>query len=208
MTTLPRVYPVVDSAAWVRRLLTVGVRLIQLRVKDRSDSELREEIREAQGLCARAEAQLIVNDYWQLAVAEGCDFVHLGQGDLDTADVPALRRAGVRIGISTHSHEELERALALAPDYVALGPVYPTVLKVMPWAPQGLERITEWKRRVGDIPLVAIGGLTVERLPGVFAAGADVAAVVNDIVSNRDPEARATQWLATASASASVSRRS
>jgi thiamine-phosphate pyrophosphorylase len=198
MMKLPRVYPVVDSAAWVRRLLAVGVRLVQLRIKERSEAELREEIREAKGLCARASALLIVNDYWALAVAEGCDFVHLGQGDLDTADVPALRREGVRIGISTHSHEELDRALALAPDYVALGPVYPTILKKMPWAPQGLERIIEWKRRVGEIPLVAIGGLTVERLPGVFGAGADVAAVVNDIVSNKDPEARAREWLATA----------
>ena len=198
MLKLPRVYPIVDSAAWVRRLLAVGVRLVQLRIKERSDAQLREEIREAKGLCARAGAQLIVNDYWALAVAEGCDFVHPDRGDLDTADVPALRREGVRVGISTHSHEELERALALAPDYVALGPVYPTVLKVMPWAPQGLERITEWKRRVGDIPLVAIGGLTVERLPGVFGAGADVAAVVNDIVGNKDPEARAREWLGTA----------
>jgi thiamine-phosphate pyrophosphorylase len=200
MMKLPRVYPIVDSALWVRRLLAVGVRLVQLRIKERSEAELREEIREAKGICAQAGAQLIVNDYWSLAVAEGCDFVHLGQGDLDTADVPALRREGVRIGISTHSHEELERALALAPDYVALGPVYPTILKVMPWAPQGLERITEWKRRVGEIPLVAIGGLTVERLPGVFGAGADVAAVVNDIVGNRDPEARARGWLVTAGA--------
>ena len=192
---LPRVYPIVDSAAWVRRLSGVGVRLIQLRMKDRPDAELRAEIREAKGLCARAGAQLIVNDYWTLALAEGCDFVHLGQGDLDTADVPAIRKAGVKIGISTHSHEELARALEFAPDYIALGPIYPTVLKVMPWAPQGLERITEWKRRVGDIPLVAIGGLTVERLPGVFGAGADVAAVVNDIVSNKDPEGRARAWL-------------
>jgi thiamine-phosphate pyrophosphorylase len=198
MTKLPRVYPIVDSAAWVRRLLGVGVRLVQLRLKDRTEAELRAEIREARGLCARSGAQLIVNDYWTLALAEGCDFVHLGQGDLDTADVPAIRNAGVKIGISTHSHEELARALGLAPDYVALGPIYPTVLKVMPWGPQGLERITEWKRRVGDIPLVAIGGLTVERLPGVFAAGADVAAVVNDIVSNKDPEARAREWLETA----------
>jgi thiamine-phosphate pyrophosphorylase len=195
MTTLPRVYPIVDSAAWVRRLLGVGVRLVQLRMKNRAEVELRAEIREARGLCVRAGAQLIVNDYWMLALAEGCDFVHLGQGDLDTADVPAIRQAGVKIGISTHSHEELARALELVPDYIALGPIYPTVLKVMPWAPQGLERITEWKRRVGDIPLVAIGGLTVERLPGVFGAGADVAAVVNDIVSNKDPEARARQWL-------------
>jgi thiamine-phosphate pyrophosphorylase len=192
---LPRVYPIVDSAAWVRRLSGVGVRLIQLRMKDRSEAELRAEIREAKGLCARVGAQLVVNDYWALALAESCDFVHLGQGDLDSADVPAIRKAGVKIGISTHSHEELARALGFAPDYIALGPIYPTVLKVMPWAPQGLERITEWKRRVGDIPLVAIGGLTVERLPGVFGAGADVAAVVNDIVSNKDPEGRARAWL-------------
>jgi len=195
---LPRVYPVVSSAAWVGRMLSVGVRLVQLRIKDRLAAEVRDEIREAKGLCTRAGAQLIVNDHWQLAMAEGCDFVHLGQGDLDTADVPALRKAGVRIGISTHSHLELARALALAPDYIALGPIYPTVLKVMPWAPQGLQRIIEWKRRVGDMPLVAIGGLTVERLPGVFEAGADVAAVVNDIVSNAVPETRAREWLATA----------
>ena len=93
---LPRVYPVVDSAAWVGRMLSVGVRLIQLRVKERSASELRAEIREAKGLCARVGAQLIVNDYWLLAIAEGCDFVHLGQGDLDTADVTAIRKAGVK----------------------------------------------------------------------------------------------------------------
>jgi len=196
---LPRVYPIVDSAAWVGRMLSVGVRLIQLRIKERSASELRAEIREAKGLCSRAGAQLIVNDYWMLAMAEGCDYVHLGQGDLDTADVAALRKAGVKIGVSTHSHMELARALALSPDYVALGPIYPTVLKVMPWSPQGLQRITEWKRRIGDIPLVAIGGLTVERLPGVLEAGADVAAVVNDIVSNPNPETRAREWLATAS---------
>jgi thiamine-phosphate pyrophosphorylase len=196
---LPRVYPIVDSARWVARLLPLGVQIVQLRIKDRSAVELRGEIREAKALCARAGAQLIVNDYWLLAMAEGCDFVHLGQGDLETADVAALRKAGVRIGISTHDHVELARALALEPDYLALGPIYPTMLKVMPWSPQGLERITEWKRRAGDIPLVAIGGLTVERLPGVFRAGADVAAVVNDIVSNPDPEARAREWLATAS---------
>src|SRR5882757_4601582 len=196
---LPRVYPIVDSARWVARLLPLGVQLVQLRIKDRSAAALRSEIREAKALCARAGAQLIVNDYWLLAMAEGCDFVHLGQGDLETADIPRLRKAGVKIGISTHDHVELARALALEPDYLALGPIYPTMLKVMPWSPQGLERITEWKRRAGDIPLVAIGGLTVERLPGVFRAGADVAAVVNDIVSNPNPEARAREWLATAS---------
>lgn len=195
---LPRVYPIVDSAAWVGRMLAVGVRLIQLRIKEKPASDVRAQIREAKALCARAGAQLIVNDHWLLAMAEGCDFVHLGQGDLDTADVPAIRKAGVKLGVSTHSHPELARALALAPDYVALGPIYPTVLKVMPWSPQGLQRIAEWKQRIGATALVAIGGLTVERLPGVYDAGADVAAVVNDIVSNPKPEARTREWLAVA----------
>ena len=197
--SLPRVYPIVDSAAWVRRLLPAGARLVQLRVKDRSAEEVRAEIRESRRLCERAGAQLIVNDHWQAALEEGCDFVHLGQGDLDTADVPALRRAGVRIGISTHDDAELARALALEPDYVALGPIYPTLLKVMAFAPQGLARIGEWKRRVGTIPLVAIGGITLERLAGVLAAGADSAAVVTDIVRNQNPEQRMEAWVRAAS---------
>lgn len=196
--SLPRIYPIVDSAAWVRRLLPVGVRLVQLRVKDRSIEEVRAEIRESKGLCARAGAQLVVNDHWRLALEEDCDYVHLGQGDLDSADIPALRRAGVRIGISTHDEAELARALRFEPDYVALGPIYPTLLKVMAFAPQGLARIGEWKRRIVPIPLVAIGGITLERLPGVLAAGADSAAVVTDIVRNSEPEARMGAWISAA----------
>jgi thiamine-phosphate pyrophosphorylase len=197
---LARVYPIVDSSAWVGRLVPLGVRLLQLRIKDQSEPRLRREIRAASALCAAAGAQLIVNDHWRLALDERCDFVHLGQEDVSGADLPALRRANVRLGISTHSEAELERALSLAPDYVALGPIYPTLLKVMPWQPQGLERIGLWKRRIGALPLVAIGGLTLERLPGVFAAGADVAAVVTDIVRAREPEIRTRAWLAAAGA--------
>jgi thiamine-phosphate pyrophosphorylase len=195
---LPRVYPIVDSAAWVWRLAPLGVRLVQLRIKDTPQRVVLAQIRAAQAACAAHGMQLIVNDYWQLALEAGCDFVHLGQGDLDGADVGALRRCGMRIGISTHDERELERALSLAPDYVALGPIYPTLLKVMPWQPQGLERIGVWKQRVGSRPLVAIGGLTAELLPGVLAAGADVAAVVTDILRHADPEARTRQWLAAA----------
>ncbi len=191
---LARVYPIVDSAEWVGRLLPCGVRLIQLRIKDRPEA-LRAEIRAARTLCARAGAQLVVNDYWQLALEEGCDFVHLGQSDLDTADIPALRRAGARLGISTHDDRELERALALEPDYIALGPIYPTLLKAMPFPPQGVERVGTWKGRIGARALVAIGGLTLERLPGVLAAGADSAAVVTDILRNPDPEARMRAWV-------------
>jgi len=193
---LSRVYPIVDSAAWIRRLAPQGVCLVQLRIKDALEARVRDEIVAAQAYCSSAGVQLVVNDHWRLALDCGCDFVHLGQGDLDGADVPALRRAGVRLGISTHDERELERALQLQPDYVALGPIYPTLLKVMPWRPQGLARIGEWKRRIGARPLVAIGGLTLERLAGVFAAGADVAAVVTDIVRAPQPEVRVRQWLA------------
>lgn len=197
---LPRVYPIVDSAAWVARLAPLGVRLVQLRIKEQPRVTLEREIRAARASCAAAGMQLIVNDHWQLALACGCDFVHLGQGDLDGADVRSLRRAGVRLGVSTHDEAELERALGLQPDYVALGPIYPTLLKVMPWAAQGLARIGQWKRRIGSTPLVAIGGLTLERLAGVFAAGADAAAVVTDIVRHADPERRVRDWLAAAAA--------
>ena len=138
----------------------------------------------------------MVNDHWQLAIDLGCTFVHLGQEDLDTADVPAIRRAGLRLGISTHDHTELDRAQALHPDYVALGPVYPTILKKMKWHEQGLDRLTEWKGLIGTTPLVAIGGMSVARAAGAFAAGADVVSAVTDITLNPNPEARLDAWRA------------
>jgi thiamine-phosphate pyrophosphorylase len=196
MIDLNPFYPIVDSAAWVRRLVGAGATLIQLRVKEREDAELRAEMRASLAFCKAAGAQLIVNDYWELAIKEGADFVHLGQGDLDGADVKRLRAKGLRIGLSTHDHAELDRALAFDPDYVALGPIYPTILKAMPFAPQGLERIGEWKRLVGKRPLVAIGGISLERAPLCLAAGADSAAVVTDITLNADPEGRARAWRA------------
>ena len=113
---LPRVYPIVDSAAWVRRLAPLGVHLVQLRIKEQPREGLLEEIREAKACCTSSGMQLVINDYWELALAAGCDFVHLGQGDLEGADVPGLRRTGVRLGISTHDEAELARALAFEPD--------------------------------------------------------------------------------------------
>ena len=189
-------YPVLDSAAWLHRLLPLGIKLVQLRIKDRPQAEIRAEIVAARKLAEAAQCQLIVNDYWQLAIELGCDYVHLGQEDLDTADTGAIRAAGVALGVSTHSHEELERALALEPDYIALGPVYPTILKKMKWREQGLARVSEWKRRIGSIPLVGIGGISLERAQGVFGAGADSVALVTDITLNDDPEGRTRAWLA------------
>lgn len=194
--TLDRFYPIFDDADWIERMLPLGVRLVQLRVKDRPEAETRAEIARARDLCAAAGATLVVNDHWRIALEEGCDFIHLGQEDLDDADFPAIRAAGLKLGVSTHDEAELTRALALAPAYVALGPVYPTILKAMKWGPQGLERVAAWKQRIGDTPLVAIGGFTLERAAGAFEAGADVVSAVTDITLNPDPEARVRDWLA------------
>ena len=193
---LDRFYPIVDSAAWVERLVRRGAQLIQLRMKEQPVDVVRANIRAARAACGSYGAQLVVNDYWQIAIEESCDFVHLGQEDLDGVDLGAIRSAGIRLGVSSHDYAELERALSTEPEYIALGPIYPTLLKKMKWAPQGLFRITEWKQLIGEIPLVAIGGLTVERLPQVFAAGADVAAVVTDIVRSDDPITRTREWIA------------
>ena len=196
MTSLDPFYPIVDDADWIARIVGAGAKLIQLRMKSPDDAHIRAQIAKARDICEKAGTQLVVNDDWQAAIDLKCTYVHLGQGDLDTADVPALRRAGVRIGLSTHDHAELDRALSFDPDYVALGPIYPTLLKQMPWAPQGLDRIGEWKRLVGAKPLVAIGGLTLERIPGVLTAGADCVAVVTDILRAADPETRTLAWIA------------
>ena len=189
-------YPIFDSADWIARMLPLGMKLVQLRVKDRSETETAREIARAKQLCAEAGCVLVVNDYWKLAVEEGCDWLHLGQEDLDTADLGAIRKAGLKLGVSSHDEAELERALATQPDYVALGPVYPTILKQMRFGPQGLERLTQWKSRIGDLPLVGIGGISLERAPGVFEAGADIVAAVTDITLNADPEGRLKAWVA------------
>lgn len=194
--TLPRFYPIFDNLRWLERTLPLGVKLVQLRIKEMPEPELRDAIAAARDLARAHGTILVVNDYWRLAIDLGCDWVHLGQEDLDTADVPAIRRAGIRLGVSTHDHAELDRALSLQPDYVALGPVYPTILKKMRWHEQGLARVTEWRRLIGDIPLVAIGGMSVERARGAFEAGADIVSAVTDITLNADPEARVRAWLA------------
>jgi thiamine-phosphate pyrophosphorylase len=172
------------------------VRTVQLRLKDAAPDVVRHEISESVRLCAEHACQLIVNDYWREAIALGADYIHLGQEDLAEADVKAIKAAGLRLGISTHSHEELAIALAAKPDYIALGPVYETRLKVMKWSPQGLGRVTDWKRRIGALPLIAIGGITPERADGVAEAGANSIAVITDFFTHADPEARVRQWLA------------
>ncbi|MGY4512694.1 thiamine phosphate synthase [Bradyrhizobium sp. USDA 3650] len=190
-----RFYPVVDSLAWVERLTRLGVGTIQLRAKDLDDSQSLQMVTDALAITAGTPAKLVVNDYWRAAIVAGAKYLHLGQEDLADADLAAIREAGLSLGVSTHDEDELDTALAAEPDYVALGPIFFTTLKSMRFEPQGIPKITEWKKRIGTIPLVAIGGIKFEHAAEIFAAGADSIAVVSDVTQNADPDARVRQWL-------------
>ena len=195
MIRLDPFYLIVDSADWIEKLIPLGVKLVQLRMKNVPPEVLHQHIQRAKLVCKQFHCQLIINDYWKAAIEEKCDFIHLGQEDLVAANVDKIKKAGLKLGVSTHDASELNKALAVKPDYVALGPVYQTILKKMKWQPQGLEKVTRWKKLVGDLPLVAIGGLNPERAKAVLEAGADSAAVVTDIAMNKNPEDRVKQWL-------------
>lgn len=192
---LSRFYLIVDNTELLEQYLQTGVRCVQLRIKQQSEATCRNEIKRARALCEAHDATLIVNDYWQLALDEGCNAVHLGQEDLQGANIALLKEAGIRVGISTHDRAELALALEQQPDYIALGPIYATLLKKMPWRPQGLEKLQRWKQAIGKIPLVAIGGFTPERAQGAFQHGADSVCVVTDVAQHEDPVARVREWL-------------
>jgi thiamine-phosphate pyrophosphorylase len=191
-----RFYPVVDSLAWLKRLTALGVGTVQLRAKDLNDGAALQLVTDALEVVKGTATKLVVNDYWRAAIVAGAKHLHLGQEDLATADLAEIRNAGLTLGLSTHDDAELDTALAAKPDYIALGPIFPTTLKSMRFAPQGIPKITEWKRRVGNIPLVAIGGIKFEQAAEIFAAGADSIAVVSDVTQNADPDARVHAWLA------------
>jgi thiamine-phosphate pyrophosphorylase len=195
---IARFYPIVPDVGWLERIAPLGVETVQLRIKDQQETDVRRQVRLALEIARKHGCQLIVNDFWKVAIEEGADFIHLGQDDLKGADIAAVRRAGIRIGVSTHDAGELDAALAIRPDYVALGPIYETKLKVMPWAPQGLARVTEWKQKIGGLQLIGIGGITPERAGDVLAAGADSVAVITDFMTAADPEARVRRWVALA----------
>ena len=197
-----RFYPVVDSLKWVERLTKLGVGTIQLRAKNLDDADALKIVREALAVTKGTNTKVVVNDYWRAAIVAGAAHLHLGQEDLVDADLGEIRKAGLTLGLSTHDDEELATALAAKPDYVALGPIFPTTLKAMRFAPQGIPKLTEWKQRIGNIPLVAIGGIKFEQAAEIFAAGADSIAVVSDVTQNADPDARVRQWLGQSGAEA------
>ncbi len=194
MSTPHPLYVLVDSAKMGQIVVQAGARTVQLRMKNASIAYIRSELITLMAACQPFGAQVVINDHWQLALELGCSWVHLGQEDLDTADIAALKHAGISIGISTHDEAELARALAIVPDYIALGPIFATSTKQVAWAPQGLAKITQWKAKIGDIPLVAIGGITLERAHEVYAAGADSIAVSGDICGHANLAGRLAEW--------------
>ncbi|WP_144884752.1 thiamine phosphate synthase [Leclercia adecarboxylata] len=188
-------YPVVDSVAWIERLLAVGVKTIQLRIKDKQDDEVEADIIAAVALGRRYDARLFINDYWRLAIKHQAYGVHLGQEDLESTELELIRAAGLRLGVSTHDNMEIDVALAARPSYIALGHVFPTQTKQMPSAPQGLEQLGSHIERLADYPTVAIGGISLERAPAVLATGVGSIAVVSAITQADDWQAATEQLL-------------
>jgi len=193
-------YPVVDSVEWIARLLDAGVCTLQLRIKDKRDSDVEADVVAAIALGRRYDARLFINDYWQLSVKHQAYGVHLGQEDLETTDLNAIRAAGLRLGVTTHDDMEIDIALAARPSYIALGHVFPTQTKQMPSAPQGLAQLARHIGRLGDYPTVAIGGISLERAPEVLATGVGSIAVVSAITQAQDWKAATAQLLALAGA--------
>jgi len=180
-------YAIVDSAAWVRRVLDAGVRTVQLRIKDPRNPALRGEIRESVAAARATGAQLFINDHWQVAIEEGAYGVHLGQEDLATADLAAIAGAGLRLGVSTHAYWEVCRAWTLRPAYIACGPIHPTGAKAMPWMPQGNGNLAYWCTLL-PLPVVAIAGMDAARATQAAQCGAAGVAVISAITAAASPE--------------------
>jgi hydroxymethylpyrimidine kinase/phosphomethylpyrimidine kinase/thiamine-phosphate diphosphorylase len=180
-------YAIVDTADWIARVLAAGVKTVQLRIKDASQPNLREEIRRSVAAARAANAQLFINDHWRIAIEEGAYGVHLGQEDLAIADLDAIAHAGLRLGLSTHAYWEVCRAWALRPSYIACGPIHPTAAKAMPWIPQGNGNLAYWCNLL-PLPVVAIAGMDVARATHAAECGAAGVAVISAITAAPSPE--------------------
>lgn len=188
-------YPIVDRAKWLERLLPLGVKVIQLRVKDLTGNDLKNEILKSIKIAQQFDCQLFINDYWQLAIECGAYGVHLGQEDIDDADLVAIAQAGLRLGLSSHCYYEVARAKTIAPSYIAFGPVYATQTKDMPWVPEGETGLTYWRKQLSQFPMVAIGGIHNERFEKVKAQGVDSIAMVSAITQHKNPEETCLNYL-------------
>lgn len=188
-------YPLVEKSAWLEALLPLGIKTVQLRIKNLAGLELEEEIKRAIFIAKQFNVRLFINDYWDLAIKYGAYGVHLGQTDLNESAVIQLRQSGLRLGVSTHNYYELAVAHALHPSYIAFGPIFPTDSKRLSFAPQGIKKLQQW-RRLLRYPLVAIGGIGKEQIAEVLAVGADGVAMIAAITKAEDPLGAAREMLA------------
>lgn len=198
-------YAVLPDARWVGRMARAGVPTVQLRFKSDDAAATEREVHAAVDAVRGTGALLFINDHWHTAIAAGAYGVHLGQEDLDALapeQVRQIRDAGLRLGVSTHGYAEMVRADAVSPSYIAMGAVYPTTLKKMATAPQGVARLAAYARLLRGYPQVGIGGIDAVRLPEVLATGVGSVAVVRALVAAEDPEATAAQWMASIAAAA------
>ena len=179
-------YVIVDSFEWIERLIHASVKTLQIRIKDRSPEQAEEEIARCIALAKQHQVRLFVDDFWQLAIKYQAYGVHLGQEDLLTADLNAIQQAGLRLGVSTHNREEIELVLPLRPSYIALGHIFPTQSKIMPSAPQGIANLAAQVKDLGDIPTVAIGGITASHFADVLATGVSSIAVISAVTQAED----------------------
>jgi thiamine-phosphate diphosphorylase len=182
--------PIVPDVSWVRRLLPLGLRTLRLELHH----DAHDTAREAVELGRAWACQLVLAGNWEAALAAHATHVHLSQAELQTADVNALHRAGVKLGVGASTPDELERALHVPLAYVALGPMYTTAAAEMMSASQALRQLGDWKA-VLPCPLVATGGITLEHALDVLDAGADALAVGHDVGAHPNPETRTLQWL-------------
>lgn len=208
------IYPVVDSFAWIKKLVPLGVETIQLRIKadaaddskdgtdgndgndnNKLNAKIETEIKQAIEYCRQYSTRLFINDHWQLAIKYQAYGIHLGQEDIEIADIQAIAKSGCRLGLSTHSYTEVARAHAIKPSYLALGPIFATTSKDMPWIPQGVAAVKKWVELLGDdYPLVAIGGIDYNRAALLKATGVGSVAMISSITHAEDYE-KATQQL-------------
>lgn len=189
-------YPIVDRASWLARLLPLGIKVVQLRIKDLTGQDLKTEIQQSIRLAEQYNCQLFINDYWQLAIECGAFGVHLGQEDIDDADLHAISEAGLRLGLSSHCFYEVARAKTIQPSYIAFGPVYATQTKDMPWIPQGANGLAVWRKLIDGFPIVAIGGIHGERFEQVKQMGVDSIAMVSAITQADNPEQECSDYMA------------
>ncbi|KAB8040485.1 thiamine phosphate synthase [Silvanigrella paludirubra] len=197
-----KLYPIADSYSWIVKLISWGVKTVQLRIKldplteNNSLQKIENEIKNSIQYCQSHNCQLFINDYWEIALKYKAFGVHLGYEDSFHADISSLHKNKIRFGLSTHDTNELNYALELNPSYIALGPIFPTKTKEMKFSPQGIEKISIWRNKIPkSIPLVAIGGIKLENAHEIYIYGADSISIIHDFMSSSCPEERIKDWL-------------